>query len=171
MSVAVSQAQPTLNGFTPSWTDIKTTFEVDGGETVADVDYSDIKHATKVSVGEQRGPSGGRVMRRTTGSKTLTAAATFYQDGLEKLQSALASSPLAVTRGDEVDVSTVPFDILIMWSMPGDAQIRQVRLLGCRLLGDDATYTEGDEPNKSAVDLNPISIGRWNEAAGKWITL
>jgi hypothetical protein len=152
----VNQEFPSLNDIAPSWADIQTTHTVSGGSLLDMIDYSGIKFSSKVETGEQRGASGGRVMKRTTGSLKHTASATYYRSGLRKLVKALV--PLAPTRGNQSLVSLVPFDVLIQHSPPGESEIYTVKIKGCRLLGIDMSMTEGNDADKVECDINPIEI-------------
>jgi hypothetical protein len=151
-----AQEYPTLNDYAPSWADIQTTFTVDGGSALDMIDYKGIKWSSSVEVGTQRGASGGRVMKRTTGAKTDEASATLYRSGLRKLIRALMAK--GTTRGNQVAIGTVAFDILIQHSPPGDPEIYVEKLKGCRLLKIDRTMTEGVDAEEVEVDLNPIEV-------------
>lgn len=154
--LATSQDYPTLNGMAPSWADIATTIDVVGGGTLRDIDYAGFSFESAVEVGEQRGASGGRVMRRTVGAKTDTASATYYRSGLRRLVEALI--PLAPTRGNQRLVSLAPFSVLIQHSWAGDPDIYEVRLKGCRLLKIAESFAEGNEAEKVELDIHPIEI-------------
>ena len=62
-----NQAFPSVNGHECSWADIAVDFNIPGGSTVPLVELESIKHSGKVAVGESRGTSGGRPMKRTAG--------------------------------------------------------------------------------------------------------
>lgn len=151
-----NQAFPSLNGVAPSWADIQTTITPDGATALQTIDYSAIKWGRKVEVGEQRGASGGRIMARTTGALTPEAEATFYRSGYRALLKSLMQN--APTRGNQVIISGVSFDILIQHSVPGDTEIYTTKLKGCRLLGDSDDMKEGSEADQLTLTLNPIEI-------------
>ena len=50
------------------------------------------------------------------------------------------------------------FDIMIQHTPPGETEIYQVKLKGCRYLGDSDDMKEGNEPDKIELTLNPIEI-------------
>jgi hypothetical protein len=155
MTVAVSQEYPLLDGNAPSWADITTTINIQGGESFKDIDYKEIKWASAVALGEQRGASGGRVMRRTTGELTETGSAVYYRSGLRKLLKAMA--PQMQTRGNQRLITTATFNIVIIHKVPGDDEIYHHEMRGCRLTGLDATMTQGPDAEEIALSLNPLS--------------
>jgi hypothetical protein len=151
-----NQAYPSLNDIEPSWADIATTFTVYGGDILDMADIAALKWNDKVDVGERRGASGGRVMARTTGSLTSEASATLYRSGHRRLiKSLMAKAP---TRGSQRLISLVGFDILIQHTPPGESEIYQVKLTGCRLLGRSLDMKEGNDADQVEVNLNPLSI-------------
>ncbi len=152
----VNQAFPTLNDIEPSWADIAVTATVSGGSLLSIADIASIKWTRKVEVGEKRGASGGRVMARTTGQASYEASATLYRSGMRNLLKALVAT--APTRGNQAIVSLVAFDILIQHTPPGESEIYQVKIKGCRYLGDSDDMKEGMDPDKVEVTLNPIEI-------------
>ena len=156
MGVAVSQEYPVTNMVAPSWSDITFAFNLDGATTRMEVDIKEIKWSSKVEVGEQRGASGGRVLKRTTGAKTDEGSAVFYRSGLRSLIASLATA--APTRGIQKLVGMVPFTVVVLHTPPGSDEIFQVELRGCRLLGLDSTSSEGTDAETVAVDLAPIEV-------------
>jgi hypothetical protein len=152
----MNQLYPSVNGYSPSWADIKISFTVDGGDLLEEVDIMSIKWSRKVEVGEQRGTSGGRVMARTTGQGSQEASMSVYRSGLRRLvKSLMAKAP---TRGNQVVISLVSFDILIQHTPPGETEIYTTKIKGCRYLGDADDMKEGNEADKVEVTLNPIEI-------------
>lgn len=151
-----NQAFPSLNDIEPSWADIATTFTVIGGDLLEMADIAGLKWSRKVEVGERRGASGGRVMARTTGSGSQEASATLYRSGLRKLIRALMKQ--APTRGNQVQIGLVAFDIMIQHTPPGETEIYQTKIKGCRYLGDADDMKEGNDADKVEVTLNPIEV-------------
>ncbi len=152
----IQQAFPTVNEITPSWSDIGITINVDVGQTLETIDYQGVKFASKVEVGAQRGTSGGRVMKRTQGSKTDEASLTMYKSGLRALQKALAE--VAPKRGNQVLVSLVTFDVLVQWTPVGETEIYTTKIKGCRLLERSEDAKEGNDAAIVEVGLNPMEI-------------
>jgi hypothetical protein len=151
-----NQAFPSLNDIEPSWADIATTFTVYGGDALDMADIASLKWDDKVTVGERRGASGGRVMARTTGALDSAASAELYRSGHRRLiKSLMAKAP---QRGNQRLISLVGFDILIQHTPPGEVEIYTVKLKGCRLLGRALDMKEGTDADKVAVELNPMSI-------------
>lgn len=150
------QEYPTLNGIAPSWADIGTTFTVTDGALLEMADYKDISWSDTVEMGDQRGASGGRRMRRTVGQKSEEASATFYLSGFRKLCKALMAK--APRRGNQALISLVAFDINIQHTPPGEVEIFDVKIKGCRIAGRDYAATEGSDAQVITVALNPIEI-------------
>ena len=148
---------PTLKGVAPSWADLKVTADAIGGLLASITDLSALNWESKVEVGEQRGVSGGRVVSRTTGSKTDTADAEFYRSGLDSLVAQLSAIAPLDPQGRPM-LSKVPFNLSVYYSIIEDVAIRGVHLKGCRLLKISGKHAEGNDPDKISVDLNPIEI-------------
>jgi len=149
-----AEEYPLLNGNAPSWADVSTVINVAGGATHKDIDYKSIKWSSKRSFGEQRGASGGRVIRQTTGSIKDEGSCEYYKSGLIKLVEALI--PVAPRRGNRVRISMVQFDIVILHSVPGDPKVYHEEMRGCRLSSFESSLTEGDEPEIVPMDLAPM---------------
>lgn len=151
-----NQAYPTLNGIEPSWADIAVTATIGGGALLGVEAIASLKWSRKVTVGKRRGASGGRVMARTTGESDYECSATFYRSGLRQLIKALMA--VADTRGNQVIISNVPFDIMVQHTPPGETEIYEVKIKGVRYLGDSDDMKEGSDPDKVEVTLDPIEI-------------
>lgn len=168
-----TQAFPTVNEHEVSWADIGLTINVTGGQTLQGVDWEGIKWSRKVEVGESRGTSGGRVMKRTAGSESVEASGTVTRSGaitlVEALEEAAAGIPQLV-RGNEVAISGVAFDIVIQHSPLGSDRIYTTKLVGCRYLGDSDDMKQGNEADMIELTLNPIRI-LTKSASGRWVTL
>lgn len=166
-----NQAYPTLDDIEPSWADISVNFAISGGALIDMADIASIKTGTKVEVGERRGASGGRVMARTTGSGTQEASATLYRSGMRKLIKGLMAQAqtLGFVRGNQVIISRVSFDITIQHTPPGETEIYEVHVKGCRFLGDADDMKEGNDADTLEITLNPIEIA--NIINGKEVVL
>lgn len=149
--------QPTLNANSPSWTNIKITVNVLGGQTAPAIDIKSITWESKVERGMQRGASGGRVLKRTTGQKTDTAAAEFYRDGLRTLVRWLIEVAPKDSAGRPM-LSQATFDVVIKFALEGDPEIYETKLTGCHLDKIAGSHAEGTDPDVIAVDLNPIEV-------------
>jgi hypothetical protein len=154
--MAINQQYPSLNDIEPSWADIAVTFTISGGALLQMADIAAIKWSRKVEVGERRGASGGRVMARTTGQGSQEASATLYRSGVRRLLKGLVSQ--APTRGNQAVISLVSFDILVQHTPPGETEIYQTKIKGCRYLGDAHDMKEGTDADKLELTLNPIEI-------------
>ena len=151
-----NQAYPSLNGVEPSWADIAVTISATGQTALSMIDIAGLKWSRKVEVGEKRGASGGRIMARTTGQGSQDASGTFYRSGMRKLVKSLMSN--APTRGRQVIISNVAFDIMIQHTPAGESEIYVVKLKGCRYLGEADDMKEGTDADKLDITLNPIEI-------------
>lgn len=154
-----TQAFPSLNEIAPSWADIGVTCAIFDGPLVELADIAAINWSDTVEVGEQRGASGGRVMKRTTGSLSSEASMTLYRSGARKLVRNLAS--VALSFGNQKRISLVGFDIEIQHTPPGEAEIYVVRIKGCRLLGRSLSMAEGTDADKVEIALSPLYIAEF----------
>ena len=167
-----NQAFPSVNEHECSWADIAVTFNIPGGQTTGIVDLEGIKWSAKVDVGESRGTSGGRVMKRTAGAETLEASATVTRSGCAQLIEGIELAAVAVgqTRGDRVVISGISFDILVQHTPLGVSRIYTTKLSGCRFLGDSNDMKQGNDADMIELTLNPIEVAR-KSATGRWIVL
>lgn len=147
---------PVLDGIAPSWADIIVKATPAGGALINVKDIKSISTGVTVEVGEQRGASGGRVMKRTTGAVSYEASATLYRDGYDMLIEELMK--VAPKRGNQRLVSLVHFGVSVMHTPPGSARIFEYRIKGCRLLGRTLAGEEGVDSDTVDVVLNPIEI-------------
>lgn len=141
---------PTLNEVAPSWSDLSLSFPIYGGQTVKLADIAAVKWSDNVEVGMYRGTSGGRKLRRTTGQYDCEASVTFYKSGWKAFQAALAAI--------NPKISLVGFDILIQHTPPGSAEIFNVVIKGCRVMGRSADMAEGTDADKIEIPVNPMLI-------------
>lgn len=169
---AQNQAFPSVNGFESSWADIAVTLNVPGGVTIPIVDLEGIKFSRKVDVGESRGTSGGRVMKRTAGSVTHEASAVGTRSCLAQIREALevAAEATGQVRGSHVIISGVSFDILVQHTPLGDTRIYTTKISGCRYLGDSDDMKQGNDADTIEMTLNPMEIAS-KSLTGKWIVL
>ncbi len=149
-----TEAYPTLNGVAPSWADVTATITGEDVPTLDTVDFAALNYSSLVEIGEQRGASGGRVMRRTVGAKTDEAAITYYKTGLMTLFRGLKDA--APKRGNQRQISLAFFDVLIQQTPPGTTEIFTVKFKGCRLIGLTAAQAEGVDADQIEV---PLSVG------------
>ena len=158
-----NQAFPSLNDIAPSWADISGTFQLLGqpgttssGAAIKTADFQAISWGDSLDVGEQRGPSGGRVMKRTVGSVSNEASATFYKAGLRTLVKEMIK--VAPQRGKQRRIGLVAFNILIQHTPPGETEIFETLIKGCRIMGRKHDLKEGNDADLVEVKLNPIEI-------------
>ena len=165
----MNQEFPVLEGVAPSWADVGFRFSITGAPLLEMIDIKSLSSGRSVEVGEQRGASGGRVLKRTTGAEKNEASATLYYDGFIKLVDAL--SGVAPLRGDERVLSLVHFDVQYQFTPPGSTRIYDRRLLGCRYLGDTLAASEGTDAQPVDIMLNPLRIIQINSNGEKTVLL
>jgi hypothetical protein len=146
----VAQSYPTLNQNAVSWAEIDTTFTVAGGKSVETADYSDISLKDSMEVGEQKG-AGGIIRRYTAGAVSQEGSVTFYRSGFRTFQKAVIER--APTRGNQVRIGLVLFDVLIQHSVDPDPEIYVLKMKGCRIKGREWSFAEGVEADKVTVPL------------------
>lgn len=168
----MNQAYPSVNEHECSWADIAVTMNVPGGATVPLVDLEAIKWSRKVDVGESRGTSGGRVMKRTAGAETDESTASMTRSGVVQLIEAIEVAAVSAgqVRGDEVIISGIGWDILVQHTPLGTNRIYTAKLKGCRFLGDADDMKQGNDADVIELTLNPIKIATLS-ASGRWIVL
>lgn len=154
--MALSNEYPVLNGIAPSWADIAVKITPDGGPILDTKDIAAIHTARTVEVGEQRGASGGRVVRRTTGAVSYEMSITFYRSGYQKLIRELAK--LAPSRGNQKAISLVHMGVQIQHTPQGDTEIYERRCKGCRFLADTLDGAEGTDADQIEVPFSVIEI-------------
>jgi hypothetical protein len=151
---------PILDGVAPSWADIIIRATPDGAPLIDIKDIAAINTNSVVEVGEQRGASGGRVVRRTTGQVSYEASMTLYRSGYQKLVRGLkaAAESAGLLRGNQVLISLVHFGIQVQHTPFNDVEIYEYRIKGCRLLGRDLNGAEGTDADQVEVALSPLEI-------------
>lgn len=151
---------PTHNGVATSWADVIATATPDGGSIINVEDVAAISTSRSVEVGEQRGLSGGRVMRRTTGAVSYEMSITFYRSGYQKFlrELATAAKALGLVRGNQVAISLVHFGFQIQHTPLGSDEIYDRRCKGCRFLGDTLDLSEGTDADQIEVPFSVSEI-------------
>jgi hypothetical protein len=146
----MSQDYPTLNSLEPSWADISFNFPIYGSVTVTVKEIAGIKWNDKVEVGVVRGANGGRKTKRTTGLLDNDASMTCFRSGWKSLRQKLAAK--------DKRISLVGFDIIIQHTPPGDTEVYNVKIAGCRIVGRSYDTNETADPDKIELALNPMVI-------------
>jgi hypothetical protein len=151
---------PILDGVAPSWADIIVRATPDGAPLLEIKDIAAINTKTGVEVGEQRGASGGRVIRRTTGQLSCEASITLYRSGYQKFIRGLkaAAESAGLVRGNQILITLVHFGIQVQHTPINDVEVYEYRIKGCRFLGRDLNGAEGTDADQVEVALNPIEI-------------
>lgn len=151
-----NQSYPSVNGIAPSWSDVEISFTPDGAAILESEDIAGIKSAPKLDIGTQKGTSGGRPKKRTTGAVEYEASITLYREGYQKLLRALMAK--APTRGNQVRISLVPFEILVQFTPFGSDEIFTRRIKGCRIAGGSMDHKEGSDADQVEVPLSTIEV-------------
>ncbi len=152
----MNNSYPILQGIAPSFADIALKITPTDGPILETKDFAALSSSRTVEVGEQRGASGGRVMRRTTGSISYEGSITFYRSGYQVFMRELAK--LAPSRGIQKAVSLVHFGVQIQHMPFGDTEIYDRRWKGCRVLGDTHDNAEGTDADQIEVPVSIIEI-------------
>lgn len=147
---------PIFDGIAPSWADLQ--IKVKGKSTpLLDMrDVKEIKTGSTIEVGEQRSVGSGILIKRTTGSKKDEASWVLYHSGWMKLLRNLKS--MAPLRRGKRALSLVHFDVQYLWTPPGDVDIFETRMKGCRIIGRNLDGAEGVDATTLEIPLSPIEI-------------
>jgi hypothetical protein len=154
--MTINNEFPVFDGIAPSWADLQIKVKGKATSLLDMRDVKEIKTGATIEIGEQRGVSGGRVIKRTTGSSKNEASWTLYHSGWLKLVRNLKA--LAPLRGNQRVLSLVHFDVQYLWTPPGDVDIYETRLKGCRILGRNLDNAEGVDATTLEVPLSPLVI-------------
>jgi hypothetical protein len=152
----------TLNGSSQSWANGTFVFDVSGAAPVEDADIKGVNFETAVERGMQRG-QGGALKKYTIGMETPTASMSLYADGAEALFRGLMAAAEAGNFKDSagrLQIGMVPFNLVINHSKDGEADIRTVKILGCKLGKDAMALAEGTDSDVVECDLHPLKIVR-----------
>jgi hypothetical protein len=158
--MALSNTFPLLDGIAPSWADIHVKAAIPGAALFEMGDIAAINTGTTLEIGEQRGASGGRIVRRTTGASSHEASVTFYRSGFQRILRNLKNAAEAAghVRGNQVAVSLVHFGINVQFTPFGDVEIYEYRVKGCRLMSVTRNAAEGTDAQQIEVPLSVIEI-------------
>lgn len=154
--MAINNEFPVTDGIVPSWADVIVRATPAGGDLIDMKGIKSISTGVTVEVGEQRGASGGRVMYRTTGSKTDECSSTLYRNQYQGMVRNLAK--IAPKRGNQRVIGLVHFGMQVQHTPPGSSEIFEFRVKGCRLLGRTLASEEGNEADTVDLNLNPLEI-------------
>jgi hypothetical protein len=156
--MAANDKYPSKDGVACSWADIQVSVSATGAELLTLEDIKAINTGSSVEVGEQR--AGGRVMKRTTGARSDEASLTLYASGFQKLLRNLktAAESLGYTRGAQVVISPVKFDLQFQYSLIGDEEIYECRIKGARYMGRTRNDSEGTDPSEVEVTLSVLEV-------------
>ncbi len=148
-----TRSYPLLNGVAPSWADLSVTIQLYSGPSIKTADIAGLSWSDSVEVGTQRGTSGGRKLKRTTGQYDCEGSITFYNgEGYEAFETALAAK--------DKRISLVVFDVMVQHTPPNSTQIYTVKLVGCRMLGRGSDPAEGSDPDQIEVPLSVMLVER-----------
>jgi len=154
--MAINNAFTIFDGIVPSWADLRVSLTPDGASLLDTRDVAEINTNTIVTVGQQGGVTGGRLLARTTGEKKDEASWTLYHSGYQKIIRAFKE--IAPQRGNQRIVGLVHFHVQYLWSPPTGTDIFETQLRGVRMLGRELNSAEGPDPNKVKVPLSVAEI-------------
>lgn len=159
--MAINNDFPVYNGITPSFADLSCKIT---GTDITLLELKDIKAintSRTVEIGKQKGASGGRTKKRTTGSQEEEMSWTLYRDGYQRMLRTLlqGAETLGYVRGgNQYMISLVHFDFIWHMTPPGDVEIYERRVFGCRVIGDTMNTAEGTDAQEVEVPLSVASI-------------
>ncbi len=158
--MAINNEFPTYNGIAPSWSDISCKITGTDIPLLVVTDVAGVNSSRSLEIGEQRGASGGRVMKRTTGSASNEASLNLYRDGFDEYIRRLVAAAEAQgkVRGNEILISLVHFDFHYLFTPPGSTKIYERRFKGCRYMGDTMNSAEGTDADQVECPLSVIKI-------------
>lgn len=156
----VQQALPTIAGVAVSWANVQLTTDIINGPLVKVVDFASIDFGVKIEIGEQKGATGGRVMRHTSGEEKLDdAKITFYRSGLRDLKRKMMQSPFAIRRGKQVVIGFVPLNLRCAYTPIEEPSEIYIHILkGCRINMESLKSAEGSDPSKVDVGMKPKGL-------------
>lgn len=147
---------PIIDGIAPSFADVAVKTSGTNLALLTVDDIQAVNTGTSLEVGVQRGASGGRKMKRTTGSADAEASLTLYYNGYQKLlRNLMAAAP---RRGNQARISLVHFQVDVQFTPPGDIEIYEFRIKGCRVAGRTINAAEGTDAQLVELPLNTIDI-------------
>lgn len=154
--MAINQEYPIIDGIAPSWSDIIIRLTPKGAPLIKATQIKSIKRSRKVSVGSQRGATGGNVIKTTTGEAEYELSIVFYQDGWNEMLEKI--TPLAPSRGNQRAISLVHIGVQVQYTPIGQTRIYEWRAKGARIVGDSFDAAEGVEANTIEVPYNVKQI-------------
>ena len=154
--MTISNAYPIIDGMAPSWADIVVSLTPKGAPLIKTQGIKSIKRTRTVTVGEQKGATGGQVVKHTAGELKLGLDLELYRDEWNSMIEKFAA--LAPKRGNQVAIRYVVFGIQVQHTPFGSSRIYDWRAKGCFLLGDTLDAKEGTEADTVAVPVGVKQI-------------
>lgn len=154
--MATKDTYASVNDNECSWSDIELTLAIPGAEALEGLDFTGVKWARKVDLGKRKGPSGGRVMARTSGEGTHEASCAMAKSSYHTLIEALAK--VAPQRGNQRLISKVSFSLLVQHTPLGSDKVYTTVIKGCRLTSDASDMKEGPDAEVVEITLDTIEV-------------
>jgi len=154
--MAINQEYPLIDGIAPSWSDISIRFTPTGAPVIKSSQIRSIKRGRKVTVGYQRGATGGQIVKRTTGSVEYSLEIEFYRDGWNEFLEKIVD--LAPSRGNQRAISLVHFGVQVQHTPVGSARIFEWRAKSVRMLSDEHAASEGNDADVVPCTLDALQI-------------
>lgn len=137
---------PLMDGFAPSWADIKCTLQASDVALLELADIKSVASGSTVEIGHQK--HGGRPYSTSVGELSHDCKMSLYATGATKLFRNLKDAALAqgfVRDGGVAQISLVHFTFGYMFTPPGTVNIYEQLWKGCRLLNDSEAPAEGTD--------------------------
>lgn len=157
--MAIRPDFPTFNGTEPSFADISVFIDSPLAPLLPMVDIAAVNASTTVEVTKVKGASGGRAMKRTTGTKEEEASLTLYASGWQLFQRLLI--PVSSRRGTQAIIGLTSFNIQVLHTPPtilNDPNIYEVQIRSCRIIGVSYADAEGSDAKKVELTLSTMEV-------------
>jgi hypothetical protein len=167
-----NEAYASVNVHECSWADLSVTINIIDAAELKVTDLEGCKWGAKVEVGESRGLSGGRRMKRTRGSVSYEGSASATRAGWMALLEGLETAAMAkgLVRGDRILIGAVEFDVLFQHTPLGDSRIYATKMTGCRLLEHGSDMKQGNDADVIELNLDPMEVAT-KSVTGNWLVL
>lgn len=156
------QSYSTVDVEAQAWCNIGVEFSFYNGPTLAAPDIKALKWKTSLEVGVQRFTS-GQVKAYSRGNSSNEGSIELYAGGtIVLIQNCIAVAKTLGLKDDSgaYQYGRVMFDIPIRHRMFGETELRQVKLIGCRLKSDAFDGKEGSDVDTTELDLIVTRVER-----------
>ena len=116
--------------------------------------FKEINYSQKLEPGEVRGAH-AQLLGRTRGNYTGEGSMTLYRQEADELRQALGDGYMEKE-----------FDITVTYADDGQPTVTDI-LKACRIVGEDASHSQGQDPLVEKFDLSVLSIKKNGKSAVK----